>query len=147
MGQTGLIVVSHGYFAKEALNSVEMIIGKQKNAEAISLMPGEALEELKGKIDDAIVKLGNCSSIFIMSDVWGGTPSNASMEFALTRNDVRVISGLNIPMLIEFFNFRNLPADRLIKRVIDAGRKSIVDTGNFLLDEDMGLIKKSISER
>lgn len=127
MAEKGLIVISHGHFAVEALNSAEMIIGKQEFVEAVSLMPGEALEGLKKKIEESIKNLKECSQIFILFDIYGGTPSNASMNFAVRRDDIKVISGLNIPMLIEFFTHRELPAGELARRIIDLGRESIMD--------------------
>lgn len=127
MAEKGLIVISHGHFAVEALNSAEMIVGKQKYAEAISLMPGEALDGFRRKIGESIKKLEACSQIFIIFDIYGGTPSNASLNFAVRRDDIKVISGLNIPMLVEFFTYRKLPSYELARRIIDSGRKGIKD--------------------
>jgi PTS system mannose-specific IIA component len=132
MINNGLIVISHGYFAQDAINSVVMIMGKQEKAVGISLLPGESLDGLRDKIGDAIDRLGDCKSIIIIFDMLGGTPSNASITYALKRDDIKIISGLNIPMLVEFFNHRDLSAEELVENIIGIGKQSIIDVGDMI---------------
>lgn len=132
MDKAGLVIVSHGHFAEEALHSVEMIMGKQDYAEAISLMPGESMDGLSKKIENSMKRLEKCKSIFIFIDMWGGTPSNASIAFLLQRNNIKIISGINIPMLIEFFSSRTLPEEELVKSVVESARRSVMDVGSIV---------------
>jgi PTS system mannose-specific IIA component len=100
-----LIVASHGLFAQEALKSAEMILGvPQENAAVVSITAGrtseECLEELTN-IYNQQSKKGNGTLVLV--DIFGGTPANIATYLTLTKEDVQVYSGLNIPRLLELF--------------------------------------------
>ncbi|WP_280738102.1 MULTISPECIES: mannose/fructose/sorbose PTS transporter subunit IIA [unclassified Enterococcus] len=102
----GIILASHGEFAEGILQSGSMIFGEQEKVQAITLMPSEGPEDLKAKIETAIVALDEEEILFLI-DLWGGTPFNqANSLFEEHKDHWAIVSGLNLPMLIEAYASR-----------------------------------------
>ena len=72
----GIILASHGEFAKGILQSGTMIFGEQENVKAVTLMPSEGPDDLKAKMKDAIASFDNQDEVLFLVDLWGGTPFN-----------------------------------------------------------------------
>ncbi|MBA3924978.1 PTS sugar transporter subunit IIA [Listeria rustica] len=107
--EIALILASHGDFAKEALNSLEMIVGRQANVSTLSLYPGEDLPDFTKRMDDAYHKLNHEKGTIILCDIYGGTPSNAAMAMLIKYKEEKIAaySGLNLPVLLELSASRN----------------------------------------
>lgn len=103
------IIITHGNYGKELLKSTEMIIGKQFNTSTLSLMEGDELDSLKSKISQEV---DNNKKTFIFVDLFGGTPFNLSTDF-LQQKDVFLITGVNMPMLLEYYTKENITAEEL----------------------------------
>lgn len=100
----GLIVAAHGKLGQEILNAVEMIIGPVRNARAVSVARESSLEEIRLEIEQAIAAVGSeGDGVVIITDMFGGTPANVSLTF-LEPDKVEVMTGVNLPMLLKFFN-------------------------------------------
>ncbi|UYP01254.1 PTS sugar transporter subunit IIA [Oceanotoga sp. DSM 15011] len=99
----GIILVSHGNFANGILSSAEMIIGKQKYVDIVNFVDGESLDDLDKKIHSSIDKLRGLEGIFILCDIVGGSPFKQSSIISLKYNNVRVVGGINLPILLEVF--------------------------------------------
>ena len=96
-----LVIASHGNFANELLKSAEMIYGDMSDVPAVSLMPGMSFEEFTKKASEVLEKSGKDTLVLV--DLFGGTPSNVFS--ALTRTfGHQVVTGLNLPMLIEVYS-------------------------------------------
>lgn len=97
-----IILASHGKFAEGILQSAEMIFGEQEELETVIFMPNEGPEDLKSKLDDAAESFGPNAEILIMVDLWGGSPFNqASIIHEENPERTAIVSGLNLPMLLE----------------------------------------------
>lgn len=72
----GIILASHGEFAKGILQSSEMIFGEQENVKAVTLMPSEGPDDFKAKLKEAIASFDNQDEVLFLVDLWGGTPFN-----------------------------------------------------------------------
>lgn len=117
----GVIIATHGLSSIELLKSAEMITGKQTNVETVTFTEGEGLEELKESYSEALSKLSGNTNILILVDIWGGTPFNVAIE-----QNHEVITGVNIPMLIELFmNRDNVEMDMLVDGLLDTTKDSI----------------------
>jgi len=102
----GLVVATHGPLGAALLQTVELIIGAQQNALALSLSRSEAPEELRDRLAEAIVQAGlECEAVLLATDMFGGTPSNIGMGF-LEPGRVELLTGVNLPMLLKFFSYR-----------------------------------------
>ncbi len=102
---TGLVVVAHFSLAKEMVAATELIVGKQKQFEAVDIFPDEHVDTIKEKIVQALKKDQSGDGIIILTDMFGGTPSNISLSF-LEEGKVEVVAGVNLPMLIKLVTFR-----------------------------------------
>lgn len=103
----GIILASHGEFAKGVLQSSTMIFGEQENIKAIALMPSEGPDDVKAKMKDAIASFDSQDEVLFLVDLWGGTPFNqASSLFEEHKDKWVIVSGLNLPMLIEAYGAR-----------------------------------------
>jgi mannose PTS system EIIAB component len=103
----GIILASHGEFATGILQSGNMIFGEQENLQAVTLHPNDSPDDLKQRMQTAIATFTNCEQILFLVDLWGGTPFNQANNLAQAHPDKWiVISGLNLPMLIEAYGAR-----------------------------------------
>ena len=103
----GIILASHGDFAKGILQSGEMIFGTQPNVKAVTLQPSEGPDDIRAKMEEAITTFENPEQVLFMVDLWGGTPFNQPSGLINGHEDTwAVVTGLNLPMLIEAFASR-----------------------------------------
>ena len=103
----GIILASHGDFAAGILQSATMIFGEQEKVQAVTLNPSEGPADLKAKLEAAIASFGEDSDVLFLADLWGGTPFNqANSLFEAHKDRWAIVSGLNLPMLIETFALR-----------------------------------------
>ena len=103
----GIILASHGDFAKGILQSVEMIFGTQPDVKAVTLQPSEGPDDIRAKMEEAITTFENPEQVLFMVDLWGGTPFNQTSGLINGHEDTwAVVTGLNLPMLIEAFASR-----------------------------------------
>lgn len=124
----GIILASHGEFAEGILQSGTMIFGEQEKVAAVTLMPSEGPEDLRKKIEDAIASFGEDSQVLFLVDMWGGTPFNQA-NHVLSGNEDKwaVVSGLNLPMLIETFASRLSmeSAHEIAAHIIDVAKDGV----------------------
>ena len=100
----GIILASHGEFAKGIKQSSEMIFGPQQDVEAVVLMPSEGPDQFRAKLEEAISKLSDQEQVIILCDLWGGTPFNQSSTVIKGHEDTwAIVTGMNLPMLIEAY--------------------------------------------
>ncbi|MER2173822.1 MAG: mannose/fructose/sorbose PTS transporter subunit IIA [Carnobacterium sp.] len=103
----GIILASHGEFAEGILQSGAMIFGEQENVKAITLMPSEGPEDVKTKMKTAIASFDDQDEVLFLVDLWGGTPFNqANTLFEEHKEKWAIVSGLNLPMVIEAYASR-----------------------------------------
>ena len=127
----GLVLVAHARLAAELLQAAEMIVGPIPQAEALGIGPGDEGEIILAAITGALKRLGGSGAI-IMTDMFGGTPSNLSLSF-LEDNRIEVLSGVNLPMVMEFALKRErLGVAQLAAGLKDCGRDSITVAGDYL---------------
>lgn len=103
MKEVAVVLMSHGFYAQEALKSAEMIIGELKNVGTVSVTPQKDLEAVANELQEVLTTIDDSQGILLLSDILGGTPSNVAGTIVLTRDDVLGITGFNLPMLLELF--------------------------------------------
>ena len=102
----GIIIVTHGNLALELKSAMEHILGIQKNIEIISIKSDDDLEIKKSALEESIKKVDEENGVIILTDMFGGTPSNLAISF-LKIGKVEIISGVNLPMLIKLVGLRD----------------------------------------
>ena len=100
----GMLIVTHGRLGEGLLDAMQMIAGPQERVEVISLKEGDSIDELKDKILNAVKTLDDGSGVLVFVDMFGASPSNAAAY--LLNENVEVITGVNLPMLLEIVSFR-----------------------------------------
>lgn len=101
----GVLIVSHGNLAEALVNTAEFIVGKLKAVKAVSIDPTSDVKELRKKIHKAIKEVDGGNGVLILTDMFGGTPSNISLSF-LEKERVDVVTGVNLPMIINLAHAR-----------------------------------------
>ena len=109
MWMIGIVVVTHGQLAIELLNAAETIVGDQPRFTAVSIGWHEDTNDAREEIAQAIARVQQGQGVLIVTDMFGGTPSNLAMTF-LRQHDVEVITGVNLPMLITLAGLNEPPS-------------------------------------
>lgn len=125
------VLVTHGRFGEELKSSAEMIMGPLEDTYCISLMEGMDPLELKNKLAE-LLKDAPANTI-IMTDLFGGTPSNTAAMFAFEK-EFSIICGLNLPMLIEAEMTRMQGNYNLNQKIIQTGKESVIDIKKLMME-------------
>ncbi|MBO6782657.1 MAG: PTS sugar transporter subunit IIA [Alphaproteobacteria bacterium] len=137
----GLVLVTHGRLANEFLAALEHVVGKQEQAEAISIGADDDMEVRRKDIVDAVERVGSSDGVIVLTDMFGGTPSNLAISIMDAPADgvpVEVIAGVNLPMLIKLARARETGAlADVVVDAQDAGRKYI-NVASALLAQNGG---------
>lgn len=127
----GLLVVAHAGLARELLAAAEMIVGKLEQAEAVAIEKDASAAQVMASIKEAVARV-SAEGAIIMTDMFGGTPSNMSLSF-LEEGRVEVVTGVNLPMLIRFTQERGrCGVGELALKLKDSGREGISVAGDYL---------------
>ena len=121
----GLVLVTHGRLAEEFRNAVEHVVGPQENFETVSIGADDNMEKRRSDIVDAVARVDQGSGVVVLTDMFGGTPSNLAIS-VMEAGHIEVIAGMNLPMLIKLSSVRK--GDKLAAAVEEAqtaGRKYI----------------------
>lgn len=120
----GIVIVAHGGLAKEYLAAVEHVVGRQEGIAAISIEPNHNRSAKQLEICDAADDVDSGDGVVVVTDMFGGSPSNLSL-MACHHDNRKIIYGANLPMLIKLAKSRNLPVVDAVRSALTAGRKYI----------------------
>ena len=121
----GIIIVAHGDLAKSLKSAVEHVVGKQENIKAICINPNDNMDARRQNVIEAIDELDTGSGVIILTDLFGGTPSNMAIG-ALGIRNAEVIAGVNLPMLVKLVSVRSTKSVKeAVQMAQNAGRKYI----------------------
>lgn len=121
----GLVLVTHGRLAEEMISALEHVVGPQSNVVAICIGPDDDMEVRRSEILDSAVKADQGDGAILLTDMFGGTPSNLAISI-MDKAKVEVIAGVNLPMLIKLASVRE--KETLAEAIVsaqEAGRKYI----------------------
>tara|TARA_B100000780_G_C21091409_1_gene439864 strand:- start:563 stop:952 length:390 start_codon:yes stop_codon:yes gene_type:complete len=122
----GILLVTHGEIGKSLIDCASNIHGKSINLlECIPVNPKSDLEECQKFIKNEIKNLDIGSGVLIMTDVYGATPSNMLKRY-ITLDNIEVITGLNLPMLLQAITNRDSPLAEITKACMNAAEKGII---------------------
>ncbi|WP_414161328.1 PTS mannose transporter subunit IIAB [Serratia sp. BNK-12] len=122
-----IIIGTHGTAAEQLLKTTEMLLGEQDNVAFIDFVPGENAETLIEKYNGKISGLDTSGGVLFLVDTWGGSPFNAASRIAVDKENYEVVTGVNIPMLVETFMARddNPSFDELVALALETGREGV----------------------
>lgn len=128
----GLLIVTHCDLGKELLKAAEFIVGRMEAADSISINQISESEKIRKNIENKMAVLDKGQGVLILTDMFGGTPSNISLSF-LKEKMVEVLTGVNLPMVISIAQNRaDMSLDELAERAQEAGKMSISLAGKML---------------
>lgn len=121
----GLVLVTHGRLAIEFVTAMQHVVGPQKQIETICIGPNDDVDARRAEIATAIEAANTGKGVIILTDLFGGTPSNLAISL-MKAGEIEVIAGVNLPMLIRLDSARkNLDVSEAVIAARDAGRKYI----------------------
>ena len=132
----GLLLVTHGRLAEELISALEHIVGTQKHIITVCISPEDDMDKRRCEILEKTIALDQGSGVILLTDMFGGTPSNLAISIMEEAN-VEVITGVNLPMLIKLASVRQ--SRSLPETIIDAqkaGRRYINVASNLLSREN-----------
>ena len=121
----GLVLVTHGKLAEEFRNALEHVVGPQKYLETVSIGPEDDMDQRRMDIIEAVSRADDGEGVIILTDMFGGTPSNLSIS-VMDGGRIEVVAGVNLPMLIKLASVRSEnDMEKALEEAQDAGRKYI----------------------
>lgn len=131
----GVIVSGHGNFATGITSALNLILGNQDNYKTVDFPESDTATELENNIKNAIQSLNHCEQIIIFCDLLSGSPFNISIMEAMKNENIKVIYGTNLGMLVESMMKRNMGVefDNIVNEAIEVGQTQI---GLFTVVQD-----------
>jgi PTS system mannose-specific IIA component len=137
MNKIGGVVVSHGQLASELLSAAETVVGPVEHILAVSIGWHDDVDMAKDEIERAIRNVDQGTGVIVLTDMFGGTPTNISAMF-LKEDHVEIVTGVNLPMIIKFATSdRTGKLNELAKEIEEQGKQSIYRTSALLEPQKM----------
>ena len=123
----GLLVTGHANFGTGITSSVNLIAGEQEAYKAVDFLPTYSTEDLTREITKALDELKDCEGVIIFTDLMGGTPFNVSAQIGHGKENIRIVAGTNLPMLVEIVMSRKFKdnLDELVDSVLETGKEQV----------------------
>ena len=123
----GLLVTGHANFGTGITSSVNLIAGEQEAYQAVDFLPTYSTEDLTREITKALDELKECEGVIIFTDLMGGTPFNVSAQIGHGKDNIRIVAGTNLPMLVEIVMSRKFMdnLDELVDSVLETGKEQV----------------------
>ena len=135
--KVGGVIVSHGQVANELLAAAEAVVGDLRNITAVSIGWHDDVEMAKAEIERAIKNVSSGTGVLLLTDMFGGTPTNISAMF-LKENEVEIVTGVNLPMVIKVATVNSeIALSELAREVEETGRSAITRAGSLLSPQKM----------
>ena len=133
----GLVIVTHGALARELVAAMEHVVGRQDRVETVCIGPEDDMEARRQDILDAVAKVETGDGVIVLTDMFGGTPSNLAISI-LKEANIEVIAGVNLPLLVKLAGVRkSADLQTAVGEAYHAGRKYI-KLASGLLDDSTG---------
>ncbi len=119
----GMVLVTHGRLAAEFVAAMEHVVGAQDAVRIVCIGPDDDMEKRRTEILDAVQEVESGSGVIVLTDMFGGTPSNLALSI-MDQGKIEVVAGTNLPMLIKLASLRNSASlEEAIEAAQEAGRK------------------------
>ena len=131
----GILVVTHGRLAEELVNAATTIVGDISDIDGVSIGWNDDVERAREAMRSAIKQLDTGSGVLILTDMFGGTPTNISLTF-LEQNRIEIVTGVNLPMVVKFGSSREngMGLTEMAKAIQERGARSIRVASEILAD-------------
>jgi PTS system mannose-specific IIA component len=134
--KVGVVIVTHNQLGQEFLRALRLIVPDSPDFRAVSIEPDQSVDQMREAITKELEAAEAGSGVLILTDMFGGTPSNISLSF-MKEHRVEVVTGLNLPMLIKLATIRDeKPLDELAAFIKSYGQRNISVASEILPEED-----------
>lgn len=128
----GIVIVTHGELGTELLRTAQEIVGKFPSVEAVSVQASEQIDKARKRIEASLQRVSDGSGVLILTDLFGGTPSNLVLSY-LEAGRLEVVTGVNLPMLMKLPSLREEQDLRtLADSLAKYGQRNILVASEFL---------------
>ena len=127
----GLVIVAHGSLAAALMDATEHVVGPQRNTTVVAIGPSDDLRARQAEIDGAVAAVNSGAGVVVVTDMFGGTPSNLA-HGAMKAKGVEVVYGANLPLLVKLAKMRDKPLKQAVEAALEAGRKYVNSAGSIL---------------
>jgi mannose PTS system EIIA component len=128
----GIVLVTHGRLAVEFRAALEHVVGPQQQIDAVTIGPNDDGEQCRKDIIEAVKRVDSGDGVAILTDMFGGTPSNLAIS-VMSRPNVEVLAGINLPMLVKLAKVRDeAPLSEAVAAAQESGRKYITIASRVL---------------
>jgi PTS system mannose-specific IIA component len=125
MKRVGVVIVTHYRLGEEFLQALRLIIPEAPPFKSVSVDPNQSVEQMRGAIAAALADADAGEGVLVLTDMFGGTPSNMSLSF-LDEHHVEVVTGINLPMLIKLATMTEAkPLEELATFIKEYGQRNI----------------------
>ncbi len=132
----GVVIVTHYRLGDEFLQALRLIVPEAPEFRAVSIEPTQSVDEMRSRISAALDAADQGEGVLVLTDMFGGTPSNISLSF-LDEHQVEVVTGLNLPMLIKLATLRETKSlEELAAFIKQYGQRNISVASELLPDQD-----------
>ena len=129
--KVGIVIVTHGHFGQALIDAAELIVGPQENVLSLCVDGTKGIDAAVESLKKYISQVKSSAGVLILTDMFGGTPTNLSLSL-LQKNDIEVVTGVSLPMLLKALQKRNDSLQNMAAEVSRAGIKGIVIAGEML---------------
>jgi PTS system mannose-specific IIA component len=130
----GIVLVTHGRLAQEFAEALEHVVGKQEQIVTISLLPNDDIEAKREEILQAVHSADSGQGVVILTDMFGGTPSNLAHSL-LDRGGVEIVAGMNLPLLIKLATVRRTKTLHEAVFLAQEAGKKYIHVASHILNE------------
>jgi PTS system mannose-specific IIA component len=128
----GIIVVSHADYGSAMLRAAESVLGTLSDCTSISVTVENEVSEIVRRLEDAVSRLNKGYGVIILTDMFGGTPANIALSLLGSHNQLEVVTGVNLPMLLKVFSQRTVKLGDLARTACEAGVNGIFSASELL---------------
>jgi PTS system mannose-specific IIA component len=129
----GMVLVTHGHLATEFRAALEHVVGPQKQVATVSIGADDDIEQRRKDILVAVTDVDSGDGVVVLTDMFGGTPSNLAIS-VMNGSNVEVVAGINLPMLIKLASERETATlEHAVTSAQEAGRKYIIIPSRVLI--------------
>lgn len=132
----GILIVTHGRLGEFLLDTAEMLVSETSLVRTVSFLPGQGVEDLEQAVSDTLTEMNAADGTLCLADLPGGSPARVLGSFLLEDTHLELLTGVNLPMLVEVLMMRNsMTLRELAAHAVTSGCQGIVDMGKMVRQE------------
>lgn len=139
----GILIATHGRLSESLLDAASMLVSETDFTVAVPFLSGQGVEDLEEAVKEAVLKLSPNDGILALVDLPGGSPARAVGGLMFDNKQIELITGVNLPMLLEVLMLRNsMTLEELVDLAIESGTGGIINVGKMIRSESDVSVRK-----